>query len=265
MVEEANDSSVLVESGTIDWFCCESSICIVAEGIPSWSLLVALIGCKELYVYVSSPLPGFQLPVDLKVKMVILQTMASVISLVHNGTLGEALFLVQVRSHFVTYVTMEVLDAPPNTWCIGVASGWHAHLESKLRKHHPGLSFGSFSHSLIGGGGVTKGGYVLVYNLLPVSSVKKELTRKVSRKLDSVIKPDLRCSHMISSPLDMNDIVAGCLDIDIYHSPAQLTKLFRVPYVFKSPGWGLRALQPEEIGSAMDLPPGLLGAFAHSI
>ena len=110
-MEEAKDGSVLVESGTMDWLCRKNSICIVAEGVPSWALLVPLIGCKELYVYVSSPLPEFQLPVDLEVKMVTLQTMAWVLSLVQNGTLANALFLLQGRSHFVTHVMLEVLEA----------------------------------------------------------------------------------------------------------------------------------------------------------
>ena len=144
----------------MDCVCCKGSICIVAEGIPSWSLLVPLIGCKELYVYVSSPLPGFQLPVDPEVKIVTLQTMASVISLLHNGTLSDALFLLQGRSHFVTHVRLEVLGARPNTRCIGFSSRRCAHLETKLRKHHPGLNFGFFSHSSIGG--VTKGIYFCV-------------------------------------------------------------------------------------------------------
>ena len=263
MVEGGREVLVLEESGTMDWISREDSVCIVAEGLPSWVLLVPLIGCKELYLYISSPLSGFRLPVNLEVKMVTLQTMASVVGLIRKGTLANTLFLVQGRSHFVTHVTLELLDTRPNLRCIGVASGRRARLEARLKKLHPGLNFGSFSHSSIGG--VTKGGYVLVYNLLPVSSVKQELTRKVSRNLESVIKPDLRCASMSSSPLDVHDVGAGCLDINVYHSPAQLIKLFRVPCVFKSSGWGLRNLQPEEIGSAMDLPPGLLDAFAHSI
>ena len=263
VLEDGKEVPVLVERGTMDWLCREDSICILAEGAPSWALLVPLIGCRELHIYVASPLPDFRLPVDLPVKILTLRTMASVISLVRNGVLSNALFLLQGKAHFVAHVTLEVLEARPNLRCIGVASGRRSSLESKLRKHHPGLNFGSFSHSSIGG--VTKGGYVLVYNLLPVSSVKKELTRKVSRNLESVIKPDLRCSRMSSSPLDVHEVDAGCLEINIYHSPAQLTKLFRVPCVFKSSGWGLRKLQPEEIGSAMDLPPGILSSFAHSI
>ena len=65
-------------------------------------------------------------------------------------------------------------------------------VKSRLIKRQSGLNFGSFSHSL--DGRVSKGS--LVYNLLSVSSVKVELSKKISCRLDSVIKPAMRCLHL---------------------------------------------------------------------
>ena len=112
---------------------------------------------------------------------------------------------------------------------------------------------------------MTKSNLNLIYNFHAVSSVRDELSRKVSRDLASIIKVDVKCISSAAPPSSCNDADSGVLDINMCHAPGQLTNRFRVPCVFKATGWGNRFLTPGEIGSALDLPPSTISALEASV
>ena len=267
VVEDSGGSSpMMVEQGFLDLRSDRSIaqvVLVVAEAVPSWLLLTPLIGCRTLVVHVTNPVAWFTPPPLGFAEVRHAPSLISAVGVLANFDSSHSLILVQGSLGFVLGTIDQLQSLAPGIKFIALATGRRSRVVSKLRKYNPPLSSGSFSHSDIGG--VTKSNLNLIFNFPSVSTVRAELNRKINRRLDSVIKVDLRCFASSRPPSDCNDAGTDVLDTNFCPTPLQLTKQFRVPCVYKSTGWGIRYLSPSEIGAAIDLPPGLLPALESSV
>ena len=127
-------------------------VLILAESVPSWMFLVPLLGCTSLVVYVADPAVWFSPPSLDNVTIRVEVSMVLAMGCLGVGCRDDTLVLLQGSMGFVLETIDQLVKSMQGAKFIALCTGRRSWLASRLRSYNPPLTWGSFSHSEIGGG-----------------------------------------------------------------------------------------------------------------
>ena len=81
-------------------------------------------------------------------------------------------------------------------------------------------------------GGVTSLPCIIIHNIKEIGSVREEISGKVTRKLDAVVRVEERCDVGCTGPTSYDAGIEHIMEISTHPSPSQLQEKFRLPCVF---------------------------------
>ena len=201
-----------------------TEVLVVRNNLASWAWLTPMLGSRRVGLFVSEQViwiiaGGW---IESSIGVIGFRTLASAIHSIGMEKWNYALCLIKGRRNFISDIFIQLRSVRPGISILGVVTGRHSKISKDLLLHSAikGFYVSPFCHCDVGG--VTRAPYILSHNINEEGSVREDISRKVIRKLDAVVRVQeqcaVGCTVLISDETGIEDV----REISTHPSTSQL-------------------------------------------